>query len=132
MSVKIKELLEQTLEKQIELANEASGDERYARIEETVKLVDRYNEMNRIDLDHDDKLQSREMEKDFKREEMRESKRDRQWKNGVAIGTFIGSTVVFIGMNLFSMRFEQEFVQSTEAGKNSTRKLLGMLDKYFK
>lgn len=132
MSVKVKELLEQEIESQIEALDdiEYGSDQHSACVGDTVRLLEKLNEMNRIEQDHIDKEESRKLEEDLKLKEMAENKKDRLWKNVLTAGTFVVSAGITIWGYVDSKRFEQGFTHTTEAGRTSTRKLLGLLDKF--
>ena len=61
MSVKVKELLEQEIESQIKALDdiEYGSDQHSACVGDTVKLLEKLNEMNRIEQDHIDKEEIR-------------------------------------------------------------------------
>lgn len=128
MSVKVKELLEEEIVNQIEALGNA--EEYTVSVDDTVRLMDKMIEMERLEQDRLDKEKSRRLEEDLKLKEMAENKKDRLWKNALTIGTFVIGTGVTIWANIDSKKFEEGFTHTTEAGRTSTRKLLGFLDKF--
>ena len=88
------------------------------------------NEMERMEQERLDKEASRKLEEDLKLKELAENKKDRIWKNAITIGTCLLYTGVTIWANIDSKNFEKDFTHTTEPGRTSTRRLLGLLDKF--
>lgn len=128
MSVEVKELLEKEIVSQIEALDDA--EEYTVSVDDTVRLMDKLIEMERLEQDRLDKEKSRRLEEDLKLKEIAESKKDRLWKNALSIGTFAIGTVVTIWAYVDSKEFERGFTQTTEAGRTSTRNILGFLNKF--
>lgn len=128
----VKELLTDELERQLgSLEDLPLGSQEYHQaIVDTSILLDKHNDMEKIELDRQEKTKSREQEKDLKNKEMKEERFDRIVKNVITVMTFGVSLGVTIWANVDSKKFEQGFTQTTEAGRSSTRKLLGLLDKF--
>lgn len=128
MSVKVKELLEQEIVDELEALSK--NEEYTVSIDDTIRLMEKKIEMDRLEQDRLDKEASRKLEEDLKLKEMAENKKDRIWKNCLTIGTFILSMGGYIWANVDSKNFEKGFTHTTEAGRKSTGKLLGLLDRF--
>ena len=128
----VKKLLTDEIESQIgSLEDLAFGSEEYHRgVEDTAKLLDRLNEMEKNERDYHDKLDNRDNERDLKLKEMKAERNERILKYGLNALTFAISLGVTIWANKDSKNFEQGFTHTTEAGRSSTRKLLNLLDKF--
>ncbi len=128
----VKELVTDELERQLgSLEDLEFGSQEYHQaIVDTSILLDKHNDIERIEIDRHEKTKSREQEKDLKEKEMKDERLERIVKNTITVGTFIISLGVTIWANVDSKRFEQGFTQTTEAGRNSTRKLLSLLDRF--
>ena len=128
MGVKVEELLEQVIVNQLEALDNA--DEYTVSVEDVVRLMEKKNEMERIEQDRLDKEASRKIEEDLKLKELAENKKHRLWNNAITIGTCLLYTGVTIWANIDSKNFEKDFTHTTEPGRTSTRRLLGLLDKF--
>lgn len=128
----VKKLLIDEIESQLgTLEDLPFGSPQYHQgVVDTSTLLDKYNDMERIELERQEKAKSREQEKDLKDKEMKEERIDRIVKNALTVVTFGISLGVTIWANVDSKNFEMGYTQTTEAGRSSTRKLLGLLDKF--
>lgn len=128
----VKELLTDELERQLgSLEDLPLGSQEYHQaIVDTSILLDKHNDMEKIELDRQEKVKSREHEKDLKDKEMKDERKDRIVRHAITLLTFGVSLGVTIWANVDSKKFEQGFTQTTEAGRNSTRKLLNLLDRF--
>ena len=122
----IKYALDSEILNQIEnLGNEAIGSEEYkANVDGVTKLLDRKIELEKLEFDREHKIESRDIEVDLKRQQIYEGKKERRWKYGVAIGTFVGSTVVYGLAFLASTNFEREGTFTTKGGLDSVKNLM--------
>lgn len=103
--------------------------------EEHVKTVDVINSMC------DRLLESQKLDYEKKRLEIEErktlieaarhesEKKDRAIKNGITIGATLLYAGINIGAFVASIRFEQGYTHTTDAGKSSSRALLNLLSK---
>ncbi len=72
------------------------GEERRAKVDELTKLMDRAIEMEKVGMEAEDKAATREIDKQFKEQQMSEDRKDRLVKNilsGLGIVLPIGLTV---------------------------------------
>lgn len=122
----VDKLLDQEIETQFKALKEMEvGTDQYkVAVDNVAKLIDRKLEMNRIDIDADDKLRTRESEEQFKQQQLKEE-RKRQWIT-------IGLKVVEIGAPIClavwgtkkSFEFEKEGTITTILGRGFVNKLL--------
>lgn len=123
---KVGRLLEEECTKEIEELGKLKlgSDEYRMTVEGVTKLADRMIELQKIDIEREKEVKSREFEENYKLQQMEEDKKDRFIKNcltGVSVVGGLGCAVV---MGLISMNFEKEGTFTTEAGRNSIRQLL--------
>ena len=126
-------MLEEEAMNQLESVNQLGygSEEHHRGIQDVSIVIDKLNETKRIEYERQDKQASREQEKEMKLKQMREERIERIIKYGVAIVTFGVSVGVHIWAHKDSQLFEKDgFMQTTEAGRASTRKILGLLDKF--
>ena len=128
MGVKVEELLEQVIVSQMEALDAA--EEYTVSVDDTIRLMEKRNEMERLKQDRLDKEASRKMEEDLRLKELAERKKDRQWKTALTIGTALLTTGVGIWGHISTMDFERNYTKTTEAGRTSTRNILGFLPKF--
>ena len=122
----IKRLLREELQDELTNLNKMKlGDDEYkATVAGIGQLVDRLSELEKIDIDREDKVENRYMENNFRRQQMREDRVDRIIKNiltGLGIGLPI---VVSIWGTLVSINFEREGTITTIMGRSWIQKLI--------
>lgn len=122
----VKDLLKVELESQFgSLAELDYGStEHKLAVEDTAKLLDKYNDMVRIELDHQDKIESRKMEKDLKLKELGEEKKDHLIKNCLTAGTAIGGGILTVWGIVKSLEFEEKGTITTIVGRGLFNKIL--------
>lgn len=129
----LEKLLEEEIESQLESVNQLGygSEEHHRGIQDASILIDKRNDMKRIEYERQDKQASLEQEKEMKLKQMREDRIERCVKYGVTIVTF-GVSLAFSIWGYKDMKlFEKEgFMPTTEAGRASTRKILSLLDKF--
>ena len=104
---------------------EVGSDEHKATVDELTKLLDRAIEMDKIDLEHEEKIEAFEYEKDLKERQFKSDKIDRIVKHSL---TFLGITAplgLAVWGTFVSFRFEEtgKFV-STHVGRGFINMLL--------
>lgn len=125
MDVKILELLDKEIETIMNTMEDlALGSEEYKQAAETLaKLVDRRNEMVKIEYDHLDKKQSRQEENDLKLKQMEDEKKDRRVKNSLtAVKIFGGFLMTGLGTYV-TLNFERIQNVTTIAGREFVKQL---------
>lgn len=128
----VKKLVTEEVERQIGSLEDLSfGSEEHQRaLSDATKLLHELNEMERIENERQDKLETREKENELKEKSLKGENIERVVKYGLSALTFAVSLGVTIWANKDSKNFEQGYTHTTEAGRQSTRKLLGLLDKF--
>ena len=125
-------LNEEILSEIEELNNVAVGtDEHKAAVDALAKLLDKSIEMDRVDLEYQDKYDSRVEELDLKREELelkkqqeKHEKRDQMIKNGLTAVSVIGGFALTVWGTKASFKFEKDGVITTIMGRGFIQKLL--------
>lgn len=103
---------------------EVGTDEYKTSVEGITKLVDRIIEIEKQEHENSARAIDRQVEMEFKEQQLIDEKRDR------IIGNFLESLKVVGGLGLtfviavMSMNFEREGTFTTEAGRGSIRQLL--------
>lgn len=116
----VKDLLKKEIEEEINsLEDIPYGSPEYKTAAEiTVKFLDKYNEMIRIEQDYLDKKESREQEKDLKIIEMETDKKDRIVKNLLTgVSVVVGGIVIPIWGTIKTLKFEETGTVTSMAGR---------------
>lgn len=103
---------------------EVGSDQYKATIEGITKMTDRIIEIERTENERVEKVETRLSEIDFKRQQMKEEKRDRMVKNGLTLLTLGVTTATAIWGTLASFEFEKEGTITTIFGRGWLNKLL--------
>ena len=107
------------------LGREPIGSDEYkANVDGIAKLLDRKIELEKLEFEKIDREESRNAEMNAKLKQIEENKKERHWKYGVAIGTTVGSAIVFGLAFIASTNFEREGTFTTEGGRFALRELL--------
>ena len=97
-------------------------------IDRLVKLEQVETDKRKLDLESE-KLRLEEEKRDLEELKVNNEARNNKIRNVITVATTVLTVGVTIWANVDSKRFEQGFTHTTEAGRTSTRKLLGLLDK---
>lgn len=103
---------------------EVGTKEHQTAVDCVTKLMDRCIEMDKLDIEHQERVEAREEEQKFKMEQMKSEKRDRIFKNGIAVGSLVLPLGVTIWGVLKSFEFEKEGTVTTIMGRGLVQKLL--------
>jgi hypothetical protein len=124
--MKNKELLETEIKKKLETLSELDmGTTEYeSAVDSIVKLLDRSIDMERLEVETEEKERERIIERDLKQQQMIEDRKDRWIKNGIAIGGVILPTIVTVWGTLKSFKFEETGTVTTIMGRGFINKLL--------
>ena len=119
-------LLKQVIEKDLkDLGDIELGTEEYkAAVDGITKMADRLIEMNKIDLEYEDRLEAREKEEELRREEMKESRKNHRisdWLTVLGIAVPAGLTV---WGTIKSFEFEKDGTITTIMGRGFIQKLI--------
>lgn len=126
------EMLHEEIEKGFEaLDTLKKGSEEYeAIVEAQVKLLGRAIEIDRLNIEHEEKLKEqdlKEKEQELKEKELEIEKKDRKWKHGIAIGSAAAGLVTTFFWCREYLIFEETGAVSTQGG----RKMLDRAINYF-
>lgn len=125
MDTKILEMLDDEIE-QIKntMGDLALGTVEYKEATDILtKLIDKRNEMVKIEYDHLDKKQSRQEENDLKARQMEDDRKDRRVKNGITIVKVVGGIVVTVVGTYVTLNFERIQNVTTIAGREFAKRL---------
>ena len=101
------------------------GTEDYkTTVDGLVKLVDRAIEIDKLNIDAQDKIDSREIEVDLKQQQINDDKQDRKIRNAIAIAGIVIPTIVTVWGTFKSLKFEKEGTVTTIMGRGFIQKLL--------
>lgn len=108
-----------------ELARLQLGSEEYkATVDGVTKLMDRAIEMERLNVDIQDKEELRENDKDLRLKTLTDERNDRFVKNCLTAAGILIPTIVTIWGTLKSIEFEKEGTITTIMGRGFIQKLL--------
>ena len=118
----VRQVLDDEILNELEnLSRETIGSEEYkANVDGVTKLIDRKIAMDKLASEKIDK----ETEFIYKECQIKEEKKDRRIKNGITIGTFVGSAALYMVAFIASTNFEREGTFTTEGGRGALRNLL--------
>ncbi len=103
------------------------GSETYkTTVDGVTKLLDRANEMKKIDAEARDRAESREIEIQFKNEQMQDDKKDRIVKNILTALSIGGGFVLTVWGANKSWKFEETGTVTNGPGKEFMKKLFRM------
>lgn len=103
------------------------GSEEYkTTVDGVTKLLDKANELKKIDADARDRAESREIEIQFKTEQMQEDKKDRIVKNILTAISIGGGFILTIWGANKSWKFEETGTVTNGPGKEFMKKLFRM------
>lgn len=124
--MEIEELLDGEIQQEFStLKKMGMGTEEYkTSVDGLTKLLDRAIEMKKIDIEEDDRIETREFENDLKLKQMKDDKIDRWVKNGLTVLGIAVPTAVTIWGTLKSFKFEEEGTITTIMGRGFINKLL--------
>lgn len=122
----IETLLNDEIESELKLLKdmEIGSDDYKMTVDGLVKLMDRAIEIEKINVEHEEKSSDREADTDVKLAQMEEDKKDRVIKNLIGIAGILIPTAVTIWGTLKSLKFEEEGTVTTIMGRGFINKLL--------
>ena len=124
--MKIETLLNEEIQDEFKNLKEMElGTEDYkTTVDGLVKLVDRAIEIDKLNIDAQDKIDSREIEVDLKQQQINDDKQDRKIRNAIAIAGIVIPTIVTVWGTFKSLKFEKEGTVTTIMGRGFIQKLL--------
>ena len=93
-------------------------------VDEVAKLFDKAIEIEKIEIEAKEKAKAREIEESLKREQMEEDRKDRRFKNGIAVGGIVLPLAVTIWGTFKTLKFEEEGTVTTIMGRGFINKLI--------
>lgn len=93
-------------------------------VDEVAKLFDKAIEIEKIEIEAKDKAKSREIEARLKQAQMEEDRKDRRFKNGIAVGGIVLPLAVTIWGTFKTLKFEEEGTVTTIMGRGFINKLI--------
>lgn len=122
----VKTLLDEEIVSEIENLNKVplGSEEHKITADALAKLLDKSVEMKKLDLEYQDKVESREAANNLKLTEIEEEKKDRRVKNILTGVSVVGGFALTIWGTIKSFEFEKDGVITTIMGKGFIQKLL--------
>lgn len=122
----VKRLLSEEIESEFkELKKMEVGSEQYkTAVDGITKLADRVIEIEKLEADTNEKKNARLSDSDFKQEQLRDEKKDRLIRNGIAAAGIVIPSVITIWGTVKSFQFEKEGTVTTIMGRGFINKLL--------
>ncbi len=119
-------LLYEEIENEFENLNDlkVGTDQHKTTVEGLTKLMDRAIEIKKIDDEKEEKEKIREFEQSLKLQQIEEDRKDRKFKNGIAIAGIAVPSVLTIWGTLKSLKFEEKGTITTIMGRGFINKLL--------
>ena len=93
-------------------------------VDEVAKLFDKAIEIEKIEIEAKEKAKAREIEASLKMAQMEEDRKDRRFKNGIAIGGIVLPLAVTIWGTFKTLKFEEEGTVTTMMGRGFINKLI--------
>ena len=101
-----------------ELSKIKVGTDEYEKsVNGITKLVDRAIEMDKVNIDVEEKAKNRELDEQLTRQQMADEKEDRYVKNGITAVSVIGGLGVTVWGALKSWEFEKEGTVTSAMGR---------------
>lgn len=121
-----KQLLEEEIQSEIEEISkmQVGSDEHKAATEALAKLVDKYNEMDKLELEYQDKYDSRETDRIMKEKQLEHDKKDAKVKNSLTAVSVGGGLLVTIWGICKSLKFEETGIYSSLISRGMIQKIL--------
>ena len=122
----VRSLLEAEIQEEFkELKTMEVGTEKYEKtVDRLAKLIDREIELERVEIDIQDKIENRASEHELKLMEIQMEKKDRKIKNGLTLLGIISSAGLAVWGTLSSFKFEKDDTVTTTLGRGWLNKLL--------
>lgn len=114
-----------------ELENTTAGSDEYKEIsDDLTKLLGKFNDMNRTDLEYWDKQDTREKDyeirmkdHELREKQLMEEKLDHRVKNGLTAVSIFGGLALTIWGTVISLKFEETGSITTDPGREFIKKL---------
>lgn len=121
-----RKMLEEEIQSEIELIGklEVGSDSHKAATEALSKLLDKLNDMDKIEFEYQDRYETREEQSRLKKKELEQDRKDQRIKNtltGVSVG---GGLLVTVWGICKSLKFEEKGVYSSLISRGMINKIL--------
>ena len=93
-------------------------------VDEVAKLFDKAIEIEKIEVEAKEREKAREIEASLKKAQMEEDRKDRRFKNGIAVGGIVLPLAVTIWGTFKTLKFEEEGTVTTIMGRGFINKLI--------
>ena len=125
----LKTLLDEEIRDEFEeLGKMDLGNDQYrTTVDGLTKLIDRRIELDRVEHEHKEKIESRDIETELRIAQMEDEKKDRKVKNGIAVAGFVLPVAVTVWGTITSLKFEETGSVSSIMGRGFIQKLLPKL-----
>ena len=122
----IKSLVDEEIRSEIEEISkiEVGSDKHKVSVDALAKLLDKSIELERLDVEAQEKYESRIAENELKMKQLQDEKRDRIVKNVLTGVSVVGGFGVTIWGTLKSLKFEENGVVTSIVGRGFIQKLL--------
>lgn len=121
--------IEKLLHKEIEnefkdLVNLKLGSDEYkTTVDGLTKLVDRAIKIDELNIDEQNKIDSRETEANLKQQQIDNERKDQKVRNGISIAGIVIPVAVTIWGTIKTLKFEQEGTITTNAGREFMKRI---------
>ena len=122
----VKALLNDEIKDEIEQLRkvELGSDQHKIAADALAKLLDKSIEMDKLDLEYQDRFEAREAENELKQKEIEDEKKDRKVKNILTGVSVIGGFALTVWVTCKSIKFEETGSFTTIMGRGFIQKLL--------
>ena len=122
----VKALLNDEIKDEIEQLRkvELGSDQHKIAADALAKLLDKSIEMDKLDLEYQDRFEAREAENELKQKEIEDEKKDRKVKNILTGVSVIGGFALTVWGTCKSIKFEETGSFTTIMGRGFIQKLL--------
>lgn len=103
------------------------SDEYKVAVDGVTKIADRLIEIDRLNMDFEDKIDSREIDKELRIKQMNEDKKDRKIKNALTVLTIGGNVLLVVWGTIYTIKFEESGTLTTSAGRKFVNKIFSWL-----
>lgn len=121
----IEKLLHEEIENEFkDLVNLKRGSDEYkTTVDGLTKLVDRAIKIDELNIDEQNKIDSRETEANLKQQQIDNERKDQKVRNGISIAGIVIPVAVTIWGTIKTLKFEQEGTITTNAGREFMKRI---------
>ena len=106
------------------------GTDKYkTTVDGLVKLVDKAIEIDKLNVEHEEKVKNREIENDLKLQQLEDERKDRNIKNCLTGVSVVGGLITTWFYAHKTFKFEETGTITSNAGRNFINKALNYLGK---